>query len=230
MMKITALALMLLTTGCAMARGQHELFPTANMMPPAKVRTEAVQLYRDGAMPESGCFKVAKLAAHGNGYANAHTLEEKLQDEAADIGAESVIVLGSQVNNGMTVGTYGGGIAMGSTIQYPSMYGIACRTPQAFTGARTGGKDKDFIVEYVTKGSAADEAGLIEGDKLLTINGRFVADDPFLWEKEIYARTPGEQVTIEYLRGGKKQSTVLRLMPPRLTANPKNLASPYYSK
>jgi hypothetical protein len=46
------------------------------------------------------------------------------------------------------------------------------------------------------------------------LNGRFVADDPFVWEKEIYSRNPGERVMIEYLRDGKKQSTTLRLMSP----------------
>lgn len=85
-MKAFFLALsILLLSGCAMARGQHEMLEPAGMMPPAKMDPEGVKLYRDGAFPEAGCFKMAKVAAHGNGYANMHILESKIQDEAADI-------------------------------------------------------------------------------------------------------------------------------------------------
>jgi S1-C subfamily serine protease len=130
----------------------------------------------------------------------------------------------------MTVGTYGGGIAMSSPIQTPSLYGVACRTPRVVLGARSGGKDKDFVVQYVTKGGPAEEAGLTEGDKILTVNGRFVADDPFVWEKEIYSKQPGDRITVEYLRDGKKASTVVRLTSPRQQPTAPNLASPYYGK
>ncbi|WP_447599223.1 hypothetical protein [Nitrospira sp. Nam80] len=88
------------------------MLETAGMIPPAKMHPAGVKLYRDGAFPEAGCFKRRKWLAHGNGYANMHTLESKIQEEAADIGTESVIILGSHVSNGTTFGTYGGGLAI----------------------------------------------------------------------------------------------------------------------
>ena len=203
----------LLLSGCGFARGKHELFETANLIPPVKVNNpQEVKIYRDGAFPEKGCFKVAMLSAHGNGYADRTNLETALQEEAVETGSESIIIVGTQVNNGMTVGTYGGGIAMGNTIQLPSMYGVGCRMPPVTTGAHLGGKDKDFAVTYVVKGSPAEKAGVLEGDKWLTINGRLLSSDPFVFEKEINSKRPGSQVTIEFLREGKKQSAAVDLM------------------
>lgn len=54
----------MLTSGCGFARGKHELFETANLIPPAKMSTpQEVKIYRNGSFPEKGCYKVALLAA-----------------------------------------------------------------------------------------------------------------------------------------------------------------------
>lgn len=213
-MKALVIALVtILISGCGFARGKHELFETANLIPPAQIsKPQDVKIYRDGAFPERGCFKVAMLSAQGNGYADRANLETALQEEAVETGSDSVVIVGTQVSNGMTVGTYGGGIGMGSTIQLPSMYGIACRMPPSTTGAYLGGKDKDYAVSYVVKGSPAEKAGVLEGDKWLTVNGRLLSGDPFLFEKEINSKLPGSKVTIEFMRDGKKQSATVELM------------------
>lgn len=209
---IIALAMMVLS-GCGFAHGKHELFDTANLIPPVKLSSpQEVKIYRGGAFPEKGCYKVAMLSAHGNGYADRANLETALQEEAIETGSDSIVIVGTQVNNGMTVGTYGGGIGMGSTIQLPSMYGIACRVPPSTTGAYLSGKDKDFAVNYVVKGSPAEKAGVLEGDKWLTVNGRLLSGDPFVFEREINSKPAGSQIAVEFLRDGKKQAAVMEVM------------------
>ncbi|MCI1278905.1 MAG: PDZ domain-containing protein [Nitrospira sp.] len=205
----------ILLCGCAMARGQHEVFDTAQLVPVLKAKEpHDVRVYQEGSYPDTGCFKVAYVAAHGNGYATKQTLETKLQEETAELGGDSVIIYSRQINNGMTVGTYGGGIAMADTIRTPSLYGVACRIPHATTGARVNGKDKEYSIKYVSKGSPAEAAGLLEGDKLLTLNGRLIDSDPLLFEKEIGSKRPGDRLQVEYMRDGKKQSATVTLASP----------------
>ena len=87
-----------LLSSCAFARGQHEMLDTANLVPPVTVKNaESVRIYRAGTIPEKGCLRVARLAAHGNGNATRATLESKLQDEAQEVGSDAVVILDQEV-------------------------------------------------------------------------------------------------------------------------------------
>lgn len=65
--------------------------------------------------------------------------------------------------------------------------------------------NKDGVVEYVRSGSVAQKVGLVEGMKILAVNGNFVQGDEYIFEREILSRQPGDRVQIEYLdKNGEK--------------------------
>jgi hypothetical protein len=84
-------------SGCAMAWGRHEMLPTAQSGGISGPLTQSVELYHQGEMPRKQVFRIALVAAHGNGYATLETLEQTLRDEAAKVGADCVIVTGREV-------------------------------------------------------------------------------------------------------------------------------------
>lgn len=45
----------------------------------------------------------------------------------------------------------------------------------------------------------ASKIGIVEGDKILAVNGHPLLGDPFLLEREITSKEPGQRVTIEFL-------------------------------
>ena len=70
---------------------------------------------------------------------------------------------------------------------------------------------KGILIREILKGSAADDAGLKEGDIIRTINGFEVNSAPTL--QEIVGRyRPGDAIEVEYFRDGKfkKASVVLK--------------------
>ena len=62
-----------------------------------------------------------------------------------------------------------------------------------------------YIVE-VSKGSAAEEAGLKQGDVIIAIDGQKVTDGASAQEKVNHYQ-PGEKATVTYLRDGKELAT-----------------------
>ena len=86
--------------------------------------------------------------------------------------------------------------------------------PGAFLGVTTNvysdsedkeGKHKGAEVTNVTKGSAAEKAGLKNGDVITKINDKKV-DDPSSLFEVVTSFKPKEEVTIYYKRDGKEQS------------------------
>jgi membrane-associated protease RseP (regulator of RpoE activity) len=61
------------------------------------------------------------------------------------------------------------------------------------------------IIENVVENSAAEKAGLQPGDILITIDGEKITDSESVYEA-LKNKKPGDEVSLEYLRDGKKQS------------------------
>ena len=80
----------------------------------------------------------------------------------------------------------------------------------AFLGVVTEKSDKGTKIEEITTGSAADKAGLKEGDVITKIDDAAIASPEDL-TKAIHKHKPGDKVTISYDRDGKseKASTTL---------------------
>ena len=62
-----------------------------------------------------------------------------------------------------------------------------------------------YIVE-VSKGSAAEEAGLEKGDVIIAIDGQQITDGASVQEK-VNSFHPGEKAAVTYIRGGKEFTT-----------------------
>lgn len=190
--------LAVLLAGCSMARGVNELMPGAQYSKPVDITPSQVQLFKGGVTPKAPCIQVAKIAAHGNGYATNETLEQTLREEAATLKADTVFIYKSETTTDETVGTYGGGIMLADSIKRPHLYGIACRSSKIALGFRID-TTKENIVTYVYANSPAARIGIVEGDKILAVNGQPLQGDPFVIEREITSKSAGERATIEYL-------------------------------
>ena len=87
--------------------------------------------------------------------------------------------------------------------------------PHAFLGVTTNvysdaddkeGTHKGAEITNITKGSAAEKAGLKNGDVITKINDKKV-DDPNSLSDVVTSFKPKEEVTVYFKRGGKDQST-----------------------
>jgi predicted metalloprotease with PDZ domain len=187
--------LAVLLAGCSMARGVNELLPGAQYSKPVDITSSQIQVFKNGVFPKMPCIYVARIAAHGNGYATTETLEQTLREQAAKLKSDVVLIDKLEISNDETVGTYGTGIMLADTIKRPHLYGTACR----LTRISLGVTNKDGIVQYVSANSLAARAGISEGDKLLAVNGQALYGDPFLIEREILSKSSGERVILEFL-------------------------------
>ncbi|MFW2396570.1 PDZ domain-containing protein [Burkholderia pseudomallei] len=196
-------------TGCSMARGVHEDLPAAALVTGSINTTGHVDVFRNGQMPQRPIIRIAKVAAHGNAYATQDTLEAAIVEEALKLNADCVMLAGENVTDEGTIGTYGGHLFSSAIIKKPHLYGIACKYSKVRLGITP---NKDGVVSYVTAGSAAESAGIVEGDKLLAINGVPIVGQPFIIDTQVASKNPGDQVVIEILdRDGRKVRKVLTL-------------------
>ena len=200
-----------LLSGCGMSHGARESLPGANVVATSSPRdAESVRLFKDGEQPDKPVIKIAKIGAHGNGYADKSVLEKRLQIEAAKLGADCVIVTGFEVTKDETVGTYSGGMMVSNSIKRPHLYGIACRYTKVSLGFFFN--LKDYVVTYVKANSTAEKIGLTEGCKLLAVNGVPVTGGQTVMEKEMLSKNPGDKVTLEWVdKSGtkvKKEATL----------------------
>ena len=77
---------------------------------------------------------------------------------------------------------------------------------RAFLGVSTDEAENGLKITEVQKESAADAAGLQEGDIITKVDGKDMKENDDLVET-IRAHKPGDEVTIDYLRDGKKKTT-----------------------
>lgn len=198
-----------LASGCAEAWGIHEFTPIARHVSTPDNCNNPVDIIRKGEAPKRPGYRIAAVAAHGNGYANQETLEETILEEAKKVCADFLIITASEVTNDEMIGTYSGGVMIAEQIQRPHLYGVAYRYAKVALGINY---NNDYVIEYVWPGSTAEKNGLKEGFKLLSINGVFVKSDKFIVDREILIKNPGDTVRIEYLdKEGNKNSKVILL-------------------
>jgi hypothetical protein len=202
-LKITiALTTIGLLAGCGTATGVHEKLPPANYVSLNEAKTGPIEIIRQGETPSRPTIRIANVAAHGNAYADLAKLEATLIREAESLNADCLYILGKEVTKDETIGSYGGGFFSSSQIHRPHLYGIACKYAKVRLGLKW---DKDGIVEYVFSGSVAERAGIVEGQKILAINGQPFIYGSYLIEKEISSRNPGDRALIELLsKNGEK--------------------------
>jgi serine protease Do len=77
---------------------------------------------------------------------------------------------------------------------------------RAFLGVGTDEVEKGLKITEVSNESAAAAAGLKEGDIITKVDGKEMKESEQLVEA-VRAHKPGDEITIEYLRDGKKNST-----------------------
>ena len=70
-----------------------------------------------------------------------------------------------------------------------------------------GSSEPGALVEDVTPGSAAEQAGLKEGDRIVRMDGKAIADARALTVEISAHHEVGDKVTIEYERDGKTENT-----------------------
>jgi len=196
-------------SGCSMAWGVHQSLPYAPQVSGALSTSGHVDVYRDGDRPRRPIILIAKLGANGNGYATDDTLVKTLVKEAQKVDADCLVITNSSVSRDETVGSYGGGLLFTSQIKRPHLYGIACKYSKVIAGLNA---DKNGLVGYVPSGTPAARAGIVEGDKLLALNGEAITSSPYVAEREVSLKSPGDKVTVDYLdKNGEKHTTVLTL-------------------
>lgn len=81
---------------------------------------------------------------------------------------------------------------------------------KAFLGVTTEKVDAGAKILSVTKGSAAEKAGLTEGDIITKIDGQSV-DGPDELAKIVSGKKPGDAIKVHYKRNGKNKSEKLSL-------------------
>jgi S1-C subfamily serine protease len=185
-----------IVSGCAMARGVHEYTPIGHLAPKYGPCIDNIAILKKGETLNRGAFRVANVAAHGNGYATYETLESALVEEARKVCADVVLIYDSNITKDEMVASYGAGIMIADHVQRPHLYGTAFKYSKTSIGIFFN-KDKDYRVEYVKRGSLAEKYGIKEGMRLLAINGTSVSHDQFAIEKEILLKDPGDKIELE---------------------------------
>lgn len=89
--------------------------------------------------------------------------------------------------------------------------GVTIRTMDNETADKLGfDRPYGVYVDGVNKGSAAEEAGLKNKDVITNINGAAVNSSPELQE-QVARYSPGDKLTVDYIRDGKKQTATIVL-------------------
>lgn len=199
--------------GCSMAWPASQMLPQASVVGArAPVPVSSVRVYREGETPERPIAQFARVAAHGNGYATRATLETTLVGQAAQLGADGVVMLGTEVTKDETVGAYSGGLMIANQIQRPHLYGIAFVWAKVRLGVNLA---EDRSIDYVQRGSVAERAGIREGEKILSVDGQYIGADVLKWETAFYRYNPGDTAELEVLdRDGNKRVTKVTFTPP----------------
>jgi serine protease Do len=82
--------------------------------------------------------------------------------------------------------------------------------PRAFLGVGLEDADKGVKITNVTEGSAADKAGLKEGDVITKFGGTSVKTAEALTE-QVRAKKPNDEVELAYIKGGEKKERKVKV-------------------
>lgn len=195
-----------LFAGCASVHGNRQMLSSAELVGQEDA-DKAPEFFRKGehSIPEG--IVIAKVSAEGNAYAQPQHLDAKLLAEAAAIGADFVVATHQEVLKDKVVYHRSSGLlgialkaAQGtgdmSVLSRPVLHGLAYRRAKASLGAEL---DDDGVVQYVRRDSAAEQAGLSEGMRLLAINAAFIGADEFVLAREVFSRNPGDVVEVDVI-------------------------------
>lgn len=206
--QIIAIAIYLLITGCAAANVSTRPGPLMEYIPDLSAKTTLPKHVNANAINPSPRVCYLDMVANGNGYATEDFLITRLLEEGAKNGAELVVTGPLQYRNGGTVGTYGGGVMMAQSMAFPYMGGAACKFAKATIGIAY---DTNFVITYVSKGSAAEKASLVEGYKIVAINGKPLLSQALI-PREFGLASPGDKIEVEYLdKNNDKGTTVVTM-------------------
>jgi membrane-associated protease RseP (regulator of RpoE activity) len=194
------LALALSASSCGQVVAvRHDMLPPGISVGALEPKDPAVvALVQQGVRPEKGCVRLAKLSAKGDPYTKRDALEQSLKLEGAKIGADFVVVTGyREIEDNSTPHfvEYGTGIPLADDVRNPYLYGFACRESKVRLGTDLS---KDWIVRRVAPGSLAEQIGLQQGDRLMSVNGTHLSDHEYAYDQNLLSRPPGERVVIEY--------------------------------
>jgi membrane-associated protease RseP (regulator of RpoE activity) len=186
----------LFSGGCALSNIAVDSLPTG--VQPGAAKREPVPAYDEttGRAPRA-VVPFAAMGAHGNGYANRASLKKDLAGRAAAMGADCILIGGSQINQGPTVMSYGGGTAISQQVQTMSLYGWACMWAPVRLGLQW---DKDNKVLDVVPGSPAERAGIVISDRILAIGSERITSDPWAAYRATWRARPGQTLDIEVVR------------------------------
>jgi serine protease Do len=123
-----------------------------------------------------------------------------------------------------TGGSMGIGFAIPSEMASPIMKSLLekGRVTRGYLGVAIQDLDRDLaegldlrehdgiLVADVTPGSPAEKAGLVRGDVIRSLDGRKL-DSSSRFRNEVAATSPGSEVTLEVVRGGKSRTVKVRL-------------------
>lgn len=199
------------SSGCATAK--HEWLPPAQCYRlPQDCDVSTVALVREGDHPRGAVVPIAIVSARGGNDASRDLLESTLVKEAAAICADGVLVTNAEKTDDGAAAVAVGNTVVAAPIVHSHLYGVAFKNAAIATfGMRWNAETA--VVEYVAPGSIAEEIGLQEGSKILTVNGQWVPGQMFTWVREVQCRKPGDVVEVEFSRGGRKFRRAAKLRP-----------------
>lgn len=203
--KVLCLIAASIISACGLANGRYDMTSIEVPGPKESRSWKDVPAFKaDVPTPPPPCIPIAKLYVDGNGYATEETLEEELREQAAEIGADYVMVGDLRITSDETLATYSRGLMLAGQIQRPHQAGLACRASKVSFGAHFDGNS--FKIKYVYPNSAAAKAGFLEGEEILSADGTYLSGvDKYAWYRKVSVKQPGQTVVFEVLnKGGEK--------------------------
>lgn len=190
--------------GCAMSNIQVRQLETGVQAGPKS--NVPVPVYEQGiSTPPRAVMRFALLTAVGNGYSNNESLKRDMAARGAQLGADCVLVGTAESFQAGNVYSFSGGMGWGSPVYATAMQGVACMWSPVRMGVA---HEEDGKIKDVVPGSSAARAGIRIGDRILSINGVRVTNDPFAFERAIARMQPGKSYPIELVASDNSTRTV----------------------
>lgn len=179
-------------------------------IPDNKLSAIKIDVFKSGLKPKLPSINFAYITAWSSTNINLDNLDIRVTNIAKMLGAEYVILLDreSEVTGSMTnyysttsasYNTY--------TVSRKALAGVYSKVYAGFF------VEKDGIISFIQPDSPADKAGLREGNKILSINGVYFLQDPYVLYREISIKNIGDNIMIDYLdKNNDKKKTSLKLI------------------
>lgn len=192
---IIGLVSLLVLAGCK-ASNKHVQYLGVSVEK-SPVKPDGVPVYDWNTLPPNrSVIHFARITINGNGYADYEYLKGELGKEAGRIGADCAYVEGGQTNHGPIVTSYGNGIAISDRIQTLSIWGAAGVFAPSRLGVQFESSDSQVLKDVDPSGSCG-KVGIKIGEKIMAINGRRTAGDPYAIQRVMMYVQPGQSVKLE---------------------------------